>query len=324
VLTIYRDEGGTVRTGSEPELPGKVIWIDLLDPTPEETGFVERRAKIRVPSKDALSEIEASSRLIVERGVLYLSTPVVAGAGTSNPHLSPAGFILGPKLLVTVRYAKLPPFDAVAETIRADETLASSTGVFVALLEAMVDRGADVLEHLGAEIDRISRSVFRGDPSDPSHAVRSTDRLRKILSALGASGDRVSQARDVLLGIGRIATFASDIGREWIAPELQVRLGAVSKDILSLNDYETHLAGKVQFLLDAVLGYITIAQNDVFKVLTIASVVGIPPTLLAGVWGMNFKAMPELDWHWGYALALASIVLSAVAPLAWFRARGWF
>lgn len=324
MLTIYRDEGGTVRTGSEAELPGEVIWIDLLDPTPEETSFVERRAKIRVPSKDALSEIEASSRLIVERGVLYLSTPIVAGGGTTNAHLSPAGFILAPKLLVTVRYAKLPTFDAVADTIRSDETLATSTGVFTALLEAIVDRGADVLEHLGSEIDRISRAVFRGDPSDPAHTVRSTDRLRGILSTLGGIGDRVSQARDVLLGVGRIATFATDIGRDWIAPEFQVRLGAVSKDILSLNDYEMHLAGKVQFLLDAVLGYITIAQNDVFKVLTIASVVGIPPTLLAGVWGMNFKGMPELDWHAGYPLALGAIVLSAVIPLVWFKVRRWF
>lgn len=324
MLTIYRDESGAVRASTTLDLPGEVIWMDLLDPTDAERSFVESRAKIRIPTKDALSEIEASSRLIVERGVLYLSTPVVAGGDTPEAHLSPAGFILSPKLLVTVRYTPLSTFDSVAAQLRSDEALASSVGVFMALLEAIVDRGADVLEHLGAEIDRISRSAFRGDTSDPRHAVRSTNTLRQTLSAVGAIGDRVSQARDVLLGVGRIATFAGDIGRDWIPPELQVRLGAVSKDILSLNDYEAHLAGKVQFLLDAVLGYITIEQNDVFKVLTIASVVGIPPTLLAGIWGMNFKAMPELDWHWGYPLALALIVLSAVLPLMWFRARGWF
>jgi magnesium transporter len=301
-----------------------VIWIDLLNPTSEESSFVESRARIRVPSKEALSEIEASSRLIVDRGVLYLSTPVVARGDTPEADLSPAGFIVWPKLLVTVRYTDLPTFDGVAEQIRTDESLASSIGVFTALLEAIVDRGADVLEHLGAEIDRISRSVFRGDPSNPRHAVRSTNTLRKTLSAVGAIGDRVSKARDVLLGVGRIATFAADVGREWILPEFQVRLSAVSKDIQSLNDYEAHLAGKVQFLLDAVLGYITIEQNDVFKVLTIASVVGIPPTLMAGIWGMNFKGMPELDWHWGYPFALGIIVLTGALPLLWFKVRGWF
>jgi magnesium transporter len=324
LLTIYRDEGGAIRTSAASELPGEVIWIDLLDPTDEERAFVESRAKIRVPSKEALSEIEASSRLIVERGVLFLSTPVVARGGSPEAYLSPAGFVLWPKLLVTVRYTPLSTFDSVAEQIRTDATLGSSIGVFTALLEAIVDRGADVLEHLGAEIDRISRGVFRGDPSKPGHAVRSTNTLRSTLSAVGAIGDRVSQARDVLLGVGRIATFAGDIGREWITPEFQVRLGAVSKDIISLNDYEAHLAGKVQFLLDAVLGYITIDQNDVFKVLTIASVVGIPPTLMAGIWGMNFKSMPELGWHWGYPLALGVILLSAIVPLVWFKVRGWF
>ena len=241
-------------------------------------------------------------------------------AATGPPPISR----LSPSLLVTVRYAPQLAFDTVADLIRQDETLASSIGVFTAIMEAIVDRGADVLEQLGSEIERISASVFRGDPSDRKHPVRSTKVLRTTLSTVGAIGDRVSQARDVLLGVGRIASFASDVGHEWIAPEFRVRLGAVTKDILSLNDYETHLANKVQFLLDAVLGYITIEQNDLFKVLTIASVVGIPPTVAVGIWGMNFKFMPELDWHAGYPLSLAVIVLSAVVPLVWFKVRGWF
>ena len=128
----------------------------------------------------------------------------------------------------------------------------------------------------------------------------------------------------MLLGVGRIGSFTNDLAHDWLGAEFQVRLSALQKDIASLNDYEVHLAGKVQFLLDAVLGYITIEQNDLFKILTIASVVGIPPTVLAGIWGMNFKVMPELDWHAGYPLALVAIVLSVVVPLMWFKARGWF
>jgi magnesium transporter len=324
MLTIYRDEAGSVRESASLELPSEVIWIDLLDPADEKKGFVESRTHIHVPTVEALSEIEASSRLYVNRGVIYLSTPILARSNTPEAFLSPVGFILSPTVLVTVRFAKLSTFDQVAEQIHHDPSLATNVGVFTALLEAIVDRGADVLEGLRGELDQISRKVFRGNPAHRSHTVRSTDALRKTLSAVGAIGERVSQARDVLLGVGRIASFAGDIGEEWITPEFRVRLRAVLKDVASLNEYESHLSGKVQFLLDAVLGYITIEQNDLFKVLTIASVVGIPPTLIAGLYGMNFKFMPELDWTWGYPFGLALILASALIPLTWFKWRGWF
>jgi magnesium transporter len=324
MLTIYRDEAGSVRESASLELPSEVIWIDLLDPTDEEKGFVESRTHIQVPTMQALSEIEASSRLQVSRGVIYLSTPILARSDTPEAFLSPVGFILSPTVLVTVRFARLSSFDQVAEQIHHDPSLATNVGVFTALLEAIVDRGADVLEELRGELDQISRKVFRGNPAHRSHTVRSTDALRMTLSAVGAIGERVSQARDVLLGVGRIASFARDIGEEWLTPEFRVRLRAVLKDVASLNEYEAHLSGKVQFLLDAVLGYITIEQNDLFKVLTIASVVGIPPTLIAGLYGMNFKFMPELEWAWGYPFGLALILVSAIIPLIWFKWRGWF
>jgi magnesium transporter len=324
MLTIYRDEAGSVRESASMELPSEVIWIDLLDPTDEEKGFVESRTHIQVPTMQALSEIEASSGLQVNRGVIYLNTPILARSDTPEAFLSPVGFILSPTVLVTVRFARLSSFDQVAEQIHHDPSLATNVGVFTALLEAIVDRGADVLEELRGELDHISRKVFRGNPAHRSHTVRSTDALRKTLSAVGAIGERVSQARDVLLGVGRIASFAGDIGEEWITPAFRVRLRAVLKDVASLNEYEAHLSGKVQFLLDAVLGYITIEQNDLFKVLTIASVVGIPPTLIAGLYGMNFKFMPELEWAWGYPFGLALILVSAIIPLIWFKWRGWF
>jgi magnesium transporter len=135
--------------------------------------------------------------------------------------------------------------------------------------------------------------------------------------------DRLAKARDVLLGVGRVASFAGDVGRDWITKESRVRLDAVSKDVVSLSDYETRLSDKIQMLLDAVLGFISIEQNDLFKVLTIISVVGVPPTLLAGIWGMNFKNMPELNWAWGYPLAWLAIIASGLLPLAWFKIRGW-
>jgi magnesium transporter len=324
LLTFYRDADGSLKSGHTLTLPEEIIWIDLLDPTEEEKKFVESRTGLRIPSVEALSEIESSSRLIVDRGVIYLSTPLVAQGDTSDYYLSPAGFILTKSLLVTVRFTVLSTFDAVAKKIRNDEALRSSTDVFTSLMEAIVDRGADVLERLAGELDKISRSVFRGDPNKKRRIARSNEALRDALAKIGTIGDRLSQARDVFLGIDRIVPFVVSLKHDWIIPEFEGRLGAVAKDTASLNAYEEHLSNKVQFLLDAVLGFITIEQNDLFKILTIVSVVGIPPTVMAGIWGMNFKSMPELSWEFGYPLSLAVIVLSAVIPLIWFKWRGWF
>jgi magnesium transporter len=324
VLTFFRDTAGLALNSSSPKLSDDVIWIDLLTPTKEETTLVELRTKVRIPSIEALNEIESSSRLAVDREVLYLSIPAVAQGDTADAYLSPTGFILTRGVLITVRFAPLSTFDVVAEQVRKDETLRSATDVFTTLLEAMVDRGADVLERLGADLGKVSKSVFRGDPSRPKQIVRSNNALRRALIAVGTTGDRLALARDVLLGIGRVAPFVLSLRKDWIIPEFGARLEAVTKDIASLNDYEGHLSNKVQFLLDAILGFITIQQNDLFKVLTIVSVVGIPPTVVAGIYGMNFKYMPELSWTGGYPFGLAMIVLSALIPLAWFKWRGWF
>jgi magnesium transporter len=238
--------------------------------------------------------------------------------------LSPVGFVLTQRVLVTVRFAAFPAFDVVAERVSKNETVQSPVAVFMALLETMVDRGADALERLGAELDKVSRSVFRGDPSRPKHVARSNTALRRALTSVGSTGDRLTLTRDALLGIGRISPFVLSLRKSWIVPEFEARLDAMIKDVASLNDYEGHLSNKVQFLLDAILGLISIQQNDIFKVLTIVSVVGIPPTLVAGIYGMNFKYMPELNWIAGYPFGLAVIALSAIIPVLWFKWRGWF
>jgi magnesium transporter len=322
MLHVYRDTGSFL-TSPSTDLPGEIIWMDLLNPTDEEKGFVQARARVRIPTKEALSEIETSSRLMAEGGTIYMSTPIVARGDTNEAFLSPLGLILTKDVLVTVRFEETSIFDSVVELICRDETLRTGTGVFTALLEALVDRGADVLERLGGELDKVSRMVFRGDPSKRQHPVRSNAALRGVLSRVGTIGDRLAIARDALLGLSRIAPFVLSMGHKWIVPEFEARLNAVSKDIASLNDFEGHVSNKVQFLLDAILGFITIEQNDLFKVLTIVSVVGIPPTVVAGIYGMNFKFMPELAWQWGYPFGLALIVLSALVPLIWFKWRGW-
>jgi magnesium transporter len=133
----------------------------------------------------------------------------------------------------------------------------------------------------------------------------------------------ISFIRDSQVGAARIVPYVLSTAADWLPQDLKPRLDTLRQDVASLNDFDTHLNDKVQFLLDATLGFINIAQNNVMKVLTVASVVGIPPVLVAGIYGMNFKSMPEYDWSWGYAYGLALIVVTGLVPLAIFRWRNW-
>ena len=239
-------------------------------------------------------------------------------------HLTPVGFIIGPRVLVTVRFAASPVFDSVRDRVKANDDLKNGMCVFVALLEAIVDRGADVLEHLGSTTDVLSRRVFKGGLVRSKRPVRSSRRMREALENIGTMADTLARVRDVLLGVQRIASFAGDVRGEWITEPSKKRLESVKKDVTSLSDYESRLSDKIQLLLDATLGFINIQQNDLFKILTIVSVVGVPPTILVGIWGMNFKNMPELNWALGYPLAWLGIIASGLVPLLWFKWRGWF
>ena len=307
------------------ERPGPAtVWIDLLDPTEAEIRLIEDHTGIRIPTRDELSEIERSSRLIVDGQMLRLSAPVVADADTDHPSLSPMGMILTPALLITVRFVKLRSFADAAGRGCPEGRNSTSGEAFAALLEAMVDREADLLEVARAHLDEISAGVFHAPSTQLRAALRSADGLRVTVQRLGRIGERVSIIRESLLALGRSAAFAKEIAADWLDSDIKTRLVAVGQDVDSLNQFDEHLSGKVQFLLDAVLGLISIAQNDIFKVLTVASVVGIFPTLVAGWYGMNFHNMPEYNWAFGYQWGIGAIAASTILPLAWFKWRGWF
>jgi magnesium transporter len=309
--------------GADAQAAPKASWLDLLDPTEDERAAVESKYGLKLPSREELSEVESSSRIAEENGVLFLSIPLVShGRGVDEP-LSPIGFVLSKDVLVTIRYTQLHSFEAVAAKLFKADARASSVDVFAALIEEMVDFNADWLEDIAAELDAVSRSVFLKSRTRRRHLTRSNDALHRTLIEVGNAGERLSRIRGSLLGLQRIVPFVAEPERDWIPGNIRTRLKGAHMDLLSLTDYETHLSDKVQFLLDAVLGFITTKQNDIFTVLTIVSLVGIPPTLVAGIYGMNFKNMPELEWAWGYQFGLALIVLSAILPILWFKWRGW-
>jgi len=300
----------------------EAVWIDLVDPTDAERAEVERELGLGLPTRADIEEIESSSRVYVEDDALYLSTPMLTGDDCLTHGLTAVGFVLTRTCLVTLRFAKIAAFEQLLD--KAEKTAEpQASDAFLKLLEAVVDHAADALEHAGSELESISLRAFRGErPRKRDHDKTSED-LRSALRHLGRISDGISHLRDSLLGMGRIAAFVHETARETHLGGDQPRLSAIKGDVASLNDYQAHLVAKVQFLLDATLGFINIQQNDIVKTLTIVSVAGVPPVLIAGIYGMNFHVMPELSWPLGYPYALGLIVVSTLVPLAWLKWRGW-
>jgi magnesium transporter len=316
MLTVYPAPGA-------PGTAVKPLWIDLLLPTPEERDRIASEYGMRVPSREALQEIESSSRLRAEGQVLTLSMPLTVPEERPDPVPAPLGFILSPSLLVTVRFTEMRGFADVRARLEKGDAPVDSTAVFAALIESMVDYRADLLEGISAQVSTVSKRVFARHIPRTRRTVLD-GALREMLAAVGAAGERLSEIRESLLGLQRIVGFSCEMGQDWMRPEIRARLVTARGDLASLSDYETHLYDKVHFLLDAILGFINTDQNDIFKVLTIVSVVGIPPTLIASMYGMNFHNMPELSWRYGYQFGLALIFASTILPILWFKWRGWW
>ena len=298
--------------------PSAAVWIDLLQPTAEEIALVHTATGLRVPTESEVSEIESTSRLAFEGSAFYLSAPLVAVGADGDHQATPVGFVLSSRVLLTIHFVPLAAFDAFRDEA-AKQPPKDAEEALLRIFELVVDRAADNLERAGAACDELSRAAFRGGGARAKIATKLSAALRRI----GATAEQISRMRDELLALGRVGAYVMESGIAGAPPVNGTRLKAIRADIASLTDYEAHLSGKLQFLLDATLGFINIEQNEIVKTLTIASVVGIPPVLVAGIYGMNFRVMPELRWTLGYPMALGLIVVSGLLPLWWFKRRGW-
>ncbi len=298
------------------------VWIDLLQPTVEEIARVSAATGLRVPTEGEVSEIESSSRLAFEGGAFYLSAPLVAVGADGDHQLTPVGIVFSSRVLLTLHFVPLAAFDAYrAES--AGRPPQDAEEALLRIFELIVDRAADNLERAGAACDELSRAAFNGARGAAKGTPKIATKLSGALRRIGATAQQVSRIRDELLGLRRIGAYLEESGIAGAPKVNATRLKGIEADIASLTDYEAHLWVKVQFLLDATLGFINIEQNEIVKTLTIASVVGIPPVLIVGIYGMNFRVMPELHWTFGYPMALALIVVSGLLPLVWFKRRGW-
>lgn len=301
-----------------------IFWVDLLTPDAQELSFVEELCGLEMPTKDEMREIEATSRLYCEDGARFMTTTVLSRVETDDPIISEITFILKKDVLITIRHTDSYSFRVFSHTLlRAQST--NRDLVFIGLLETLVDRQADVLERFGTVLDALSKKVF-----GTHHAARNgekqddpdTEDLRDALEELGRVGDLITRQRDALVNLLRMITFAGNEDSCLDTHEnLYVPLRPVSRDVNSLAEYASFLSNKINFMLDAVLGLINIEQNDIVKVFTITSIVFLPPTLVASIFGMNYRYIPFLETTWGFWLSLILMVISAVLPLVIFRIK---
>jgi magnesium transporter len=304
------------------DLPDDSVWLDLVSPAPGEDKLVERLVGIAVPTREEMQEIEVSSRLYVENGARYLTATLMCQSDTATPKTTPVTFILAGKRLVTVRYDEPRPFILVGQKLaRVCPPSPSGQTVLMDLLDAVIDRAADILEKIAADVDEVSRRIFEEEESRAADRARS---YRAILTTIGRKGDLTSKVRESLVSIGRAVLFLANEadGMGW-SKDARAQLRTMQRDVQSLSDHATYLSNKTTFLLDAMLGFVTIEQNNVIKIFSVAAVVLLPPSLVATIYGMNFKHMPELDWTLGYPMAIALILLAAVLPYYFFKWKKW-
>ncbi|MFG1301141.1 magnesium transporter CorA family protein [Xanthobacter sp. V3C-3] len=323
MIVAYVFSDGALRAipVAEGPIPAEAVWVDLISPVDADDARAEAFAGISVPTREEMGAIEQSSRLYLEDGARYMTASLLCGADTEVPVMMAVTFILTRGRLITVRYNEPRAFPAVAGRLgKICPGGITGEAILVALLEAVVDRAADVLEQIGVDVERISRRIFeRGQTGENAN-----QRYRAILSHIGRKEGLVSSARESLASLQRLLSFlgtatdGADVGKD-----ARASIKSMSRDVSGLSDYAAFIGDKLQFLLDATIGMVSLEQNNIIKIFAVLSVVLMPPTLIASIYGMNFQNMPELGWTYAYPTALVAMVISGILPYVFFKWRGW-
>lgn len=300
----------------------RIVWADLFSPTQDEEADIEQWLGVSIPTREEMEEIEISSRLYVEDGAYFMTATLPAQADSDDPVMSPVTFVLAGNRLVTIRYHEPRAFQTFP--LRAEKVATGCTTgetILLGLLEAIVDRLADILERASGGVEAISKDIF--NPKGAMASKRDRD-FQRLLKDIGAKETLTSDIRSSLTSLQRLSGFLVNVvGQAKNGKDAKTRVKTLSRDVLSLTDHANFLSQKITFLLDATLGMINIEQNGIIKIFSVAAVIFLPPTLVASIYGMNFEMMPELKWLFGYPFALGMMVVSAILPYWYFRRRGW-
>jgi magnesium transporter len=325
MLKFYINEDFQLKQVSSEEVKSclpQLVWADLFNATLEEEKFVEELLSTEIPTREEMHEIELSSRLYQKHGSLYATATIVTNADTPEPETHALTFVLTSSCLVTVRYVDPAPFRTFLLRAEKSQNLSYQGNVILTdLLEAIIDRMADILEIAGHSIDSTTRKIF--NPSVKSGKPKEKADFEEVLQQIGIIGDLVSKTRESLVSVTRLLSYISQTSYFKSSSDEYHRVQTQLRDIPALSDHASFLSNKVNFLLDATLGMISIEQNAIIKIFSVAAVVFLPPTLIASIYGMNFEVMPELKFSFGYPMAIVMMMLSSYLPYKLFKRKGW-
>jgi magnesium transporter len=300
--------------------PDNLVFLDLLNPTRAEELEAEKWLEYTLPTREEMQEIEESSRLYIENGALYMTAWVPVGLDTPDPETTAISFVISQDCLATVRYADPQSFRNLTEQARRlCAPPITADAMFLLLVELIVARIADGLQGVEADLKRVSRDVFALDPHKANASVERD--LGDVVKLLGRRSALVANLRESLVSMNRMLQFFLNNAATWMRPELSAQFRTAVRDVRALDEYTNQQTQEMTFLLDSTLGLINIQQNQIIKIFTVASVLFMPPTLIASIYGMNFENMPELKQALGYPAALLLMVLSAIGPIWYFRKK---
>ncbi len=291
------------------------IWVDLTDPSDEERDWVRSIYGVTLPDEDEVKDIEASARYYeADNGDLHLRSDFLLEEDEGESRVVTVAFILAKEMLFSMHNDDLPVFRLVRMRARSRPgSIGDFKDVLLDLYATDVEYSADALEGVYQNLEEVSRSVLQKEFSDADAA--------ESLSAMAREEDLNGRIRRNMMDTRRAVSFMMR-GRLLNAEQFD-EARQILRDIESLDGHTAFLFEKINFLMDATVGFININQNKIIKIFSVASVVFLPPTLIASIYGMNFRILPELNWSFGYPFAIVLMVASAITPFWYFRKRGW-
>ena len=318
MITAYQIQDNRIiinQLGLNDSLPGDTVWLDVVEPSDEERDWLDRYYVEEVPDSEDLNEIEATSRFYQDKDGLHITSffPHRSGKEVRNTSVS---FNLRPHLLVTLRDEEVGLFRLVRNYLKREQfDLDSPMVVLTALFTAKVDSLADLLEEVYESLDAVSETTLREDTNDQTRD--------QALKDIALQEDLNGKIRLSLLDSQRSLRYLVRNRRIRLADVHQQEIMEMLRDIDSLLPHTAFLFDKINFLQEAVMGFINLEQNKIIKIFSVMATVFMPPTLIASSYGMNFINMPELGWEYGYPLALGVMVFSGLSTYCIFKLKGW-
>ena len=298
------------QSGLPPENP---IWIDVVAATDEERGWVEQTYKLILPRPEHLRDIEASARFYEENGEVHLRSDFLLGKLSDSRSVTVA-FVLAGDILISVHEEDLPVFHSLrTRTYLQAGEIESSKDVLIDLYSMDVEFSADALEEVYADLGEVSQTVLQNKLSDREAA--------EVLANIAHAEHLNSRIRRNVMDTRRAISFLMRM--KLLSPAQHEEAYQIMQDIDSLDGHTSFLFDKINFLMSATVGFININQNKVVRLFSVASVALLPPMLVASIYGMNFRHMPELHWETGYMFALGLMGVSMLLPLLLFYRKGW-